>query len=183
MWSSKHTINTLDNQLTGQHVFVAACLLEHFCALVCIYVLLLSLVGVAKGWQLSWWILLIRQNFETQLGKNRSIWILKEASVIPPPTHTCTRAHTCTHPHTKCGDKAQAAMVQHASFTLHLLCFTEKTQTIICVNQYRSVSISSAPLPLSAPVGLCFVLPCPCELQESGRICSQNTLPCFNLFR
>lgn len=95
--------------------------------------------------------------------------------------YTYTHAHTCTHAHTKCRDKAQAAMVQHASFTLHLLCFTEKTQTIICVIQYGSVSISSAPLPLSAPFGPCFVLPCPCEFQESGRICSHNTLPCFNL--
>lgn len=75
--------------------------------------------------------------------------------------HARTHARTCTHTHTKCGDKAQAAMVQHASFTLHLLCFTEKTQTIICVTQYGSVSISSAPLPLSAPFGLCLCFHAP----------------------
>lgn len=41
-------------------------------------------------------------------------------------------------------------MVQHASFTLHLLWSTEKTQTAACVTQYGPLSVSStsAPLPL-----------------------------------
>lgn len=70
-------------------------------------------------------------------------------------------AHTYAHTHTQCQDKAEAAMVQHASFTLHLLWSTEKTQTIVCVTQYGPLSISSTPS-TSLPPSLCPSLPLLC---------------------
>lgn len=82
-------------------------------------------------------------NHETLLREIRGLRVLKEASVIP-------LTHTHKHTNAKCKDKAEAAMAQHASFTLHLLWSTEKTQTAVCVTQYGPLSISStsAPPPL-----------------------------------
>lgn len=80
-----------------------------------------------------------------------SPWDKTEGDQRPLSTQRglCHFPFTHKHTHTKCKDKAEAAMVQRASFTLHLLWSTEKTQTIVCVTQYGPLSISSASFPPS----------------------------------
>lgn len=80
--------------------------------------------------------------------------MLKEASVTSLAyTHAHVRMHTCTyihtHTHTECRNKAEAAMVHHASFTLHLLWSTEKKQTKVCHSIWASLYLFSLFLHLS----------------------------------
>lgn len=53
--------------------------------------------------------------------------------------HACACTHIHTHTHTECRNKAEASMVHHASFTLHLLWSTEKKQTKVCHSIWASL--------------------------------------------
>lgn len=84
-----------------------------------------------------------------------------------------------THTHTQCEDKAEAAMVQHASFPLHLLWSTEKTQTTVCVTQYGPRSISSTlSTSLTPPLCLSSALPCLSYIARVHQLsmCFQNII-------
>lgn len=89
-------------------------------------------------------------------------------------------------------------MVQHASFTLHLLWSTEKTQNPVCVTQYgpplylfgsvcfpSSIPPSPSASPLPSPVSLTSQQSSSAVEQKKKKKekkkCFQNILSCFHL--
>ena len=135
----KHVVQpSMDSLLWQDHLYLS---------MLC-YILLLSF-GMGRGQRMS----LVLPKYPNHERTEATEYSKRPLSF---PFHTHTHTHTqTTHTHTHCKDKAEAAMLQHASFTLHLLWSTKKTQSVVCVTQYGPLSISSL-----LPLFLSFDRPC-----------------------
>lgn len=110
---------------------------------------------IDTDWQFSQHILAIRKQGEQSLKYSKRPLVI-----------------SLSHTHK---DKAEALMVQQASFTLHLLWSTDKTQSMVCVTQCGPLSIPSTastsqlPFSLSLSTSLSPILVSP-TLQKSTSV-------------